>query len=267
MNLKRADSGIRKRNFHGKLVTGSVALFYVLILAIAVPAWAQANQGNFYFVANSKATLDKVQHRIAMSGTGTVSGSQVVGGGSFSHFLFNVSDTGAPGPPPYKLVASGTWNATEVVSFKLIGNYGVLAAGVLEMNIVIVEQVPSQTVIPAILKVVCNLAPAKLVNIGADGSALKEGFTLTIPGTDFAEGGKAGPFTAFDPPSGLTLFTTGTGLIASLQNTVSERDAQISSLNAQLSQARQVTYASAGLAALFLVATIVLVIRRAKRKT
>lgn len=250
------------------LVSGSIALLYVLILAFAVPAWAQANQANFYFVANSKATLDKVQHRIAMSAAGSVSGSQVVGGGSFSHFLFNVSaDTGAPGPPPYKLVASGTWNATGLVSFKLIGTFGTLAAGVLEMNIVLIEQAPSQSVVPAILKVVCNLVFAKLINIGPDGSALKEGFTLTIPGTDFAEGGKAGPFTAFAPPIGVTVFSTGTGLMTSLQNAVSERDAQISTLNAQLSRAQQLTYAAAGLAALFLVTTIVLAIRRAKPKT
>lgn len=267
---------MKKRNsedFQKKAVVWLATLLYILILVNtrAAPAWAQEKPANFYFVTVDKAG---VRDRIAMSGTGVVSGSEVVGGGSFTHFMFNMSAaTGSPGPPPYQIVASGTWNATRLVSFNLIGNYGVLAAGVLEMEINLYREIPSPAVFPATLRVVCNLAPAKLINIGSDGSALKEGITLSVTGTDFASGGTAGPFVPFNPPNGVTVFSTSTDFVASLQSSIKDRDTQISDLNsqisslsAQLSQAQQLNYGLGGLAVLFLITTIIFAVRKRTQK-
>ncbi len=254
---------MNKRSFKKKAAVGSAAFLAVLMLVSTIPspAWAEP-QTNFHLVANSRVTdrtvSPAVTHVLGVSGTGIVDGSQVSGGGSFFHFLFNVSAaTGKPGPPPWQLVASGTWKAKRAISFKMIGTYGVIAAGVLEMEVDLLREVPSPAVIPAILKIICNLAPANLFNVGPDGSRLPEGFIGSIPGTDFVEGGKIGPFVPYD--SGLTTYTMRPELVASLQSTVRDKDAQ-------LSQAQQLSYALAGLAVLFLITTIVLVVRKRPTK-
>jgi hypothetical protein len=275
--LKIADSIIKRQNFHRETVVLSATLLYLLILvnALTAPALAQEKPVNFYFVANSTTMLEGVRHIVAVSGTGVISGSEVVGGGAFAHFLFNISAaTGKPGPPPYQLVDSGTWNATRLVSFKMLGTYGLLAAGRLEMDVNLYRQVPTSAVTPGSITEICNLKPAKLINFGSDGQPLPEGLIITIPGTDFVTGGKAGPFAPFVPANGVTVFTTGTEVVTSLQNAVREKDMQISSLNAQVAslnaqlsqaqQARQLTYALGGLAALFLITTIVLAVRKKK---
>ena len=64
-------------------------------------------------------------------------------------------------------MASGTWEARSLVSYKQIGKYGVAAAGIAEIVVDISQEMPSRAVIKgASLRVVCNLRPAGLINPG-----------------------------------------------------------------------------------------------------
>jgi hypothetical protein len=110
-----------------------------------------------------------------------------------------------------QVVTSGTWKARQLINYKEIGTWGVIAAGIVELVIDMFQEIPSQTVIRgAKLKVVCNIAPAGLVNPSGE----TEGFALSLPGTDFSAGGKPGPFVPFFfagapvPFIGITIFST-----------------------------------------------------------
>ncbi len=77
------------------------------------------------------------------------------------------------------------------------------------MVVDIFGQIPSSTVIRgARLKIVCNIGPAGITNPGEE-----EGFTLSIPGTDYFTGATPGPFSPFGPTGaapgiGVTVFST-----------------------------------------------------------
>lgn len=209
---------IDRRKFLKKAGLGSIALASLPALgnALAKPAWAKEGT-NFHFLAFSATgpagTPASPQHRIAMGGQGTFDpatpGSEVVGGGAYAHHLFPGANPPAGGTA-VPIVASGTWKARRLVSYKQIGTWGVLAAGVLEMVIDLFSEIPSKaTIRGARLKIACNIGPAGLVNPGE-----MEGFTLSVPGTDFFTGGTPGPFVpiffsgAPVPVLGITLFST-----------------------------------------------------------
>ena len=122
-----------------------------------------------------------------MNGTGKINPSQVVAHGSYNEYDDST-------PVPKTLLAFGTWKAKELLSLSLIGRYGSSASGIAEMQVDLVQDFPSPDVIPATLKVVCNIPAAGLLT-GED-----EGFTLTVPGGAF------GPFEPFG--LGLSIFTT-----------------------------------------------------------
>lgn len=178
-----------RREFLKKAGLGSIALGSLPVLAgtLARPVWA-ANQINFRFLSVSQAnTILGVQHRVNISGDGKITPAQLAGGGSFNHFD-NASSV------PKTLLAFGTWKAKHLISFGLIGDYGALAAGLLEMGIDLIPV--GGPVTPATLKVVCNIGAAGLK------TGEEEGATLTIPGAPF------GPFAPV-ANSALSLFTTG----------------------------------------------------------
>jgi len=106
---------------------------------------------------------------VALAGDGSVTPSNAEGGGLFTHW----KNTGSP---PFPIAAAGTWKARSLRSFNLIGTYGSLAAGVLDMDVDLVRDIPSKAVIPGRMKVVCNLGPANLHNPGVD-----EGVYLSVP--------------------------------------------------------------------------------------
>lgn len=206
---------MHRRDFLGKAAWGSIVLASLpkWVDALATPVLAQGQTG-FTFLAFSAAgpagTPTSPQHRIAVGGTGKFdpsrAGSEVEGGGAFNHHLFPGSNPPAGGTP-LTVVASGTWQARRLVSYKQIGTWGVLAAGILEMVVDLFGQTPSRTTVRgARLKVVCNIGPAGLVNPGE-----AEGFLLSIPGTDFFTGATPGPFVPIPIPGtpglGLTIFT------------------------------------------------------------
>jgi hypothetical protein len=185
-----------RRQFFTEALPGSLALASVLTLARASDA--QEEQRGFVFLARSKAaTLDGVDHRVLLSGCGTVSPSQIVGGGLFVHF-----DNAAA--VPKTIIGTGTWTANRLLNFNLIGAWGTAAAGVFEAEVEILT-VDGQ-VIPATLKFVCNIGAAGL-STGQD-----EGFTLTVPGAPF------GPFVPLVPADGLTALTvTPVPIVTALQ--------------------------------------------------
>ncbi len=179
-----------RRKFLEKAGLGSIALGSLPVLAgtLARPIWA-ADQTNFRFLSVSQAnTIGGVQHRVNINGDGKITSGQVVGGGSFNHF------NNAPTTVPKPLLAFGTWKAKQLVSFRLIGVYGALAAGVLEMEIDLIPN--GGPVTPAKVKVVCNIGSAGL------DTGEKEGATLTIPGAPF------GPFAPV-ANAALSIFTIG----------------------------------------------------------
>src|SRR2546425_688338 len=116
---------MNRRELLKKAGLGLIASASLLTLDFTTPASAHDNQTNFRFMAVSRATTGTTQ--IIMNGNGKVTPSQVVGGGSFVHF-----DPAAPGVPK-PILHSGTWKAKHLVSFELIGTYGSLASGILEM--------------------------------------------------------------------------------------------------------------------------------------
>lgn len=165
-----------------------VSAFILTLISTPAPPASAAGETNFHFVSITQAnTIDGVQHRINIAGTGKVSPGQVEAHGSFNHFN-NMSTT-----VPKALLAFGTWKARRLVSFKQIGTYGALAAGVLEMEI---DLIPVEgPVTAAKLTVVCNLQAAGLF------TGLEEGPHLEVLGA---------PFGTFTPVncSGCTDFTT-----------------------------------------------------------
>ena len=178
-----------RRSFLQTAGCGSIAL--VSLPAAVLPTWADTGDDptNFHFMSvSTTGMVSGVVHNMIMAGQGEFSGSQVAGGGFYVEF-----DDVPPAPKP--VLASGTWRAREVMSFELAGTYGVQGAGILEMRIELLRQLPSPSApIPATLRVVCNIGAAGL-RTGED-----EGYVLTVAGLP--------PFRPMVPAFGLTAFST-----------------------------------------------------------
>jgi hypothetical protein len=187
---------MNRRELLEKVGLGSLATAS-LLEALATPASADGNRPvNFHLVATSQAeTVDGVAHRLFMGGDGMITQGNVVGGGYFVHF--NPAAPGVPKP----VLSNGSWKAKGLISFDLIGTFGVLGAGILDM---VIHLVPvGGPVVEAMLEVVCNIpGAAGLSNPGKD-----EGFSLSIPGTIFVPGGSAGPFEPLIPTQGQSAFS------------------------------------------------------------
>lgn len=142
----------------------------------------------FRFVSNSRTpTVGGVRHTAQFNGDGRITQSQVEGGGVFNIYV----DTS---PVPKTIETLGTWKAKSLTSFSLIGTYGAIASGIVQMEVHLVPN--GGSVIEAKLRVVCNIGAAGL-NTGEE-----EGFVLDIPGTPFTAGGTFGPFEPFTPVPG-----------------------------------------------------------------
>ena len=210
---------IDRTEFLKKAGFGSIALasFPALLESFSTSALA-AGQRSFQFLSFSGAgpagTPASPQHRMEMGGQGqfdpTRVGSQTSGGGTYTHHLFPGANPPGGGTP-LQVVASGTWKARQLVSYKEVGTWGVLAAGIVELVIDMFREIPSPAVLRgAKLKIICNIGPAGLVNPGGE----TEGFALSLPGTEFSAGGTPGPFVPFFfagapvPFLGITIFST-----------------------------------------------------------
>jgi len=155
----------------------AVGLFYAWQVQ---PVRADGPQTTFTFVVVDQRAM--TTERLILNGSGRINGAEVEGDGSFTHF-------NATGSPPFTVVASGTWKAKSLVSFNLIGTYGAHAAGTLVMDVEVVTA--SGAVIPATMKMVCNIGAAALSTGQPEG--------VTVTGVD-------APFT---PLTGITVFSTG----------------------------------------------------------
>jgi hypothetical protein len=185
---------IDRRQFLKRAGFGSFALgsLPALVDTLARPALAQTQRG-FLFLTVSAAG----PHRLAMGGQGVFDpargpASSVEGGGSFFHFQPATS-------PPFPLVASGTWKARLLTSYREIGTYAGAASGIGEFVIDIQRLRPSPALIRgAVLRMFCNLGP------GGFQTGETEGITLSIPGTEFSAGATPGPFSQIPspPPAG-----------------------------------------------------------------
>jgi len=142
----------------------------------------------FRFVSNSRtAIVGGVRYMVQFNGDGKIEDSDVEGGGRFNLVI----DTS---PVPKTIVASGKWKAKRLLSFNLIGTYGALAAGTLEMKVDLVPD--GRSVVQATLRLACSIAAA-----GLDAGE-EEGFVLDIPGTQFTQGGTFGRFEPWHPVPG-----------------------------------------------------------------
>ena len=167
-----------KRAGLGAVALGSLPLF-------AANASADDEEAGFHFLVLS--AVPNTPERLIITGDGTF-GSKPEGGGFFDHFS-------AVGSPPLPLVATGTWEAEEVISWTPLGTHGVFQAGILVLRATFrpIGQKPVRNVT---VEIDCNLGPA-----GA--STGKEEGVITILPTS--------PPTVFEPVNptvGVTIFTT-----------------------------------------------------------
>jgi hypothetical protein len=185
-----AGSGQSRRDFLKKTAITGVGLATIPTILNSIPqvsAEEDENTSGYHFVVVSRKP-GTPPDLVALEGNGGVTPSEATGGGVFTHFV-------PTGSPPFPIKAAGTWRPKKVNDFHLIGTYGTLAAGILDMQVNLVRETPSRAVIPAHVKVVCNLGPAGLSNAGLD-----EGVYLDVDGLSFEPFG-----------FGVTVFTPGNG--------------------------------------------------------
>jgi hypothetical protein len=145
---------------------------------------AGGQTGYHFLVLDASGATD----RLLIQGDGSFNRNRAHGGGTFDHFQ-------ATGTPPLALVASGTWRATDVVSWHpLSPSHGVYEGGTLVIHATFYPQgmAPIKNVM---IEVDCNLGPAG-VNTGKP-----EGADVTFPGSPPVT------FAPTSPTTGVTIFT------------------------------------------------------------
>src|SRR3989442_12057016 len=135
-------SSINRRGFLSKAALGAIALGSVPVLAETLATRAFADEETptgFIFAAVSVGpTIDGVVHTVVMDGAGTITPSNVEGGGAFDH-LNNASTAGVPRP----FFSQGNWKGKKIVSFFFPRQYGFFTSGVLTMGVGIFPGVPN----------------------------------------------------------------------------------------------------------------------------
>src|SRR5438046_3267000 len=182
-----------------------VVLCPVAVLALALLVGGAAggngngheNQGHGSFKSGQTGyhflvfdAVSGASDRMIITGDGSFNANQAHGGGSFDHF-----QTGAT--LPLHIVASGTWRATDVVSFTHSAtSHGPFEGGVLVMHATFYPT--GQPAIPNVMvEVDCNLGP-----IGFS-TGKTEGVVVTFPGGPVFGPTNWGPTTPF---TGVTVY-------------------------------------------------------------
>jgi hypothetical protein len=190
---------MRKRVLE-RLVVITIAVV-VLVLALFVGGAAGGNgkgksRGGRGSTANGQTgyhflVLDAVSgtaDRLIIQGDGSFNRNRAHGGGTFDHFS-------ATGSPPLPLVATGTWKATDVVSFNpLTPTHGVYEGGVLVMHATFFPEGHS-SIKNVLIEVDCNLGAAGV------STGKPEGVVVTFPGPPQVV------FAPTSPTTGVTIFT------------------------------------------------------------
>jgi hypothetical protein len=196
---------VRRRTLLGIAV--SITTVALLALALLVGGAAgdrgKGHSGHHGSTAGGQAgyhflvfdAVSGTSDRMIIDGTGGFNGNKAHGGGSFDHF-----QTGAT--LPLHIVASGTWKATDVVSW----THSPTAHGPYEGGVLVMHATFYPTGQPAIKNVMvevdCNLGP-----IGFS-TGKTEGVIVTFPGGPVFGPTNLGPTTPF---TGVTVFTVGQG--------------------------------------------------------
>lgn len=158
------------------LKLGSAALAFPLVGEMLKLRALASGKTGFHFAAVS--AISGTPHRLSFTGGGEF-GSSVNAEGAFTHWLAGT------GTPP-TIVGTGVWKATAFNSFSSAGSFGILHAGVLDIDVHL--ESTAGTEVDAEMEVVCNIGAAGLF------TGKPEGVKLTTPdGT-------------FSPIGGTTLF-------------------------------------------------------------
>lgn len=177
---------MKRRAFLKKAGLSSAALASLPVAAggLTSPAWAGDDNGDrrFRFAVVSRTASGS--DLVAVNGAGHFGGSEIEGGGSFTHWV-------PTGSPPFPIVAAGFWRATNFVDFDSNGVYGTLESGILEMEARFRVTTPGHARLPAELRVVCNVGP------GALQTGEHEGVHVHVAGFEFEP---------LEPEVGLTIF-------------------------------------------------------------
>ncbi len=189
--MKNLTDLLVRRDFLKKAGVGSVAMASLASLAgtLSAPTRARAHSDattvtNWIFAAFSgAAAIGSVAHRAAMEGHGFVKDSELEGVGSYT--LFDNNST-----VPKTIFSAGTWEAKSLNSLTLVGTWGAFEAGIVDIQINLIQIIPSSAKIAAQLVVPCNIPAGGLFT----GQA--EGFFLTIPGAP------QGTYSPLTPPMG-----------------------------------------------------------------
>jgi hypothetical protein len=181
----------------------TVAFALALLVGGALGSGGKGHQGHHGSTPNGQAgyhflvfdAVSGTSDRMIIDGTGGFNANEAHGGGSFDHFR-------AAGSPPLPIVASGTWKATDVVSFA----HSPTSHGPYEGGVLVMHATFFPTGQPAIknvtVEVDCNLGP-----IGFS-TGKTEGVVVTFPGGPVFGPTNLGPTTPF---TGVTVFTVGEG--------------------------------------------------------
>lgn len=193
---------MRKRTIGGLVATTLAVAIVTLVLVVAGAAGGNGSgkdhggghgstasgQAGYHFVVFD--AVSGASDRMIINGSGSFNANRAHGGGSFDHFS-------AVGNPPLPIVASGTWKATDVVSFTASPtSHGPYEGGVLVMHATFFPT-GKPAVRNVMVEVDCNFGP-----IGFN-TGKTEGVVVTFPGGPVF-GPTAGPTTPF---TGVTVFT------------------------------------------------------------
>ena len=186
-----------RKEFLKKIGLGSLGVAWLgasagTAAAGGVPGMGDGHQFWSLLAFSKGATIGDVDHRIGMNGAGTVKPSvgHAGGGGGFFHIDWE--------PPNSSVIAFGTWEVRRFLDYiDGFGDFAVVRASILELEIELNRQFPSPATIPATLRIICNVGPAG-ISTGED-----EGFKLAIPSAT-----PPSPFVPLVPALGLTVIST-----------------------------------------------------------
>ena len=187
-------SSMNRRRFLERAGVGALALGSLPMLAetLATGAYADDETTGFIFAGASVGpAIDGVLHFLVMDGAGMITPSHAEGGGAFNHV-----NNAATAPFPKPIIAQGKWLAKRLISFDVIGKYGLFTSGVLTMDVELVRELPSRLVVPATLEIVCNIPFVPLM------TGKPEGFNLTVDGLSFHPTVPGTGVTLFPPAGG-----------------------------------------------------------------
>jgi hypothetical protein len=185
-------------------------LALALLVGGAAGGSGKGHRGHHGSIANGQAgyhflvfdAVSGTSDRMIITGDGGFNGNQAHGGGTFDHFTACAATPTSACP----VVASGTWKATDVVSFapSPTNHGGVFEGGKLVMHATFYP-IGQSAIKNVMVEVDCNLGP---IAFKVPPGTVPEGVVVTFPGGPVFAPTNLGPTT---PVTGVTVFTVGSG--------------------------------------------------------